>query len=382
MRKIFSNGVDGAESIASPTTENPITSTCSGTSTTDQLAADAAYVAGQVILIYQARGTGAGVNIEMNQVKSYNDTTNVITTEFPLAFTYATSGNDVAHVQVVPQLDSYTNDSTHTGKAWNEAVGGLFIKSVSGKFWNKSGKTIDLRGQGFLGGVGVNQNANPSQAMCGEGTGGARGFVRSRNNNGGGGGLRTQTGGGVDTGGGGAGANSALASNGSNNSNPSNGGIGGIAVGGNAFDTDGIFMGGGGGAAPGADPVNFRGGHGGDGGPVAIIICDEFLNEGTIDLRGADPDNSPHGGNQDGDAAAGAGGSLWVICRRYTNTGTITGVQGTYSTGGTIGPCGHATTGRIQVDTCAETAGNTNSDPVATKTIGGHDYCQAFIHIY
>ncbi len=379
MRFIRSNGADGVESVSGVSTDSIIDSTCSGTSGTDSLTAtNASFTAGQTIFIYQARGTGVGFG-EFNQIESY--VAGTITTVHPLERTYTNSGNSVAVVLVISKLSDFSNTSTFSAKDWTGSVGGLFIRTVSGRFYNAAGATINLRGKGYRGGGGVNQNADPSQGQCGEGTAGDRAYTTASNGNGGGGGKRTASGAGVNSGGGGGGGHATAGTSGINISGHPTGGTAGTAVGGTDFIVSGFFMGGGGGAAAGSNTSSFTGGTGGDGGAIFIVICDEFLNEGTIDLRGNDPDNSFHGGNQDGDAAPGAGGTLWVICKKYKNTGTITGVAGTYATGGTIGQCGTASTGRARVEACSIHPDTVNANPASTNDVGGHDFCGSVAQI-
>lgn len=381
MRKLRSNGADGSEIVTTPTTDgNVFIGEVSGTIATDTMSnVLTALAANDMVLIYQGRGTGAGVRIEMNQVKSYNGGTKVATFNSPLAFTYdSTTGDNQAYIVKLSRLASFENGSVLTAQDWDESKGGAFIRIVSGKFWNKVGSTINLRGKGYLGGGGVNQNANTSQGQTGEGPDGARTYDQNRSDTAGGGGRRTGSGGGVNSGGAASGGHATPGRNGININGADTGGHNtGVVLAGPDFDTYGIFMGPGGGAAAGADPSNFRGGYGGDGGAWGLVICDEFLNEGIIDVRGNDPDNSPHGGNQDGDAAPGASGSFWVIARKYLNLGQILGVGGTYATGGTIGQCGTpGGDGYLQLDSCATPAlGNLESTPIQTKRIGGHDFC-------
>lgn len=377
MRILRSNGQDGVLDLSSPTTLSPISAACGGTSATNALSAsNASFSAGQMIFIYAARGSGCGYG-EFNIIDSYNHGTGEITTIYPLERTYVSSGAQRAFVQVVPQYSQVTNNTTLTLAAWDGLTGGLNILNVAGRIWNKSGATIDGKGKGYRGGTSTN-GAFPNQGQCGEGTGGDRAYQQGANGSGGGGGRRTASGGSINTGGGGGGAHQTGATAGINIGGASTGGAAGVAVGGTDFQTDGIFMGGGGGAGADNNTGNITG-LGRNGGAALILLYDELINEGTIRVDGVENDGGEGDSNQDGDGAPGAGGSLWGIGTKIPTVGTITGIKGARNTGGKIGQCGSAADGRMQFDICS---GSPSTNPSATKNVGGHDFCQSVIHIY
>ncbi|MEM3335472.1 MAG: hypothetical protein QXY47_05520, partial [Thermoplasmata archaeon] len=107
----FGSGSDGDISI-NTSTDNPIDSTCSGTiGTTSLTATNSLFAPGQIILIHQTRGTGAG-NWELNRIASY--TAGTITLLHPLQNTYTTSGASVAQVLVMKQYNNFTINSGQT----------------------------------------------------------------------------------------------------------------------------------------------------------------------------------------------------------------------------------------------------------------------------
>ena len=125
----YGNSSDGAYSPSSGT-DAPVDSACTGTINTTSLSAtNVSFSAGQIILIHQTNGTGAG-QWELNKISSY--VAGTITTVLPLIYDY-TSG---AQVIVVPQYSSanIANGVTITVKAWTGSVGGIFVKMVNGAF--------------------------------------------------------------------------------------------------------------------------------------------------------------------------------------------------------------------------------------------------------
>src|SRR3990167_7570065 len=127
----FGNSADGALTISTDTTDDPIDSSCSGSSGGTSLSAtNASFTAGQMLLIHQTRGTGVG-QWEINQIASY--VAGTITTVLPMAYT------------------------------WNSNVGGILAFLCSG-VTNIIG-TLSALGKGYNGG-----SWEVSQANQGEGT--------------------------------------------------------------------------------------------------------------------------------------------------------------------------------------------------------------------
>ena len=124
----FGDGSDGALSISADTTEAPIDSACTGSKDATALTAtNASFAAGQIVLIHQTRGTGAGQK-EEKIISAY--TAGTITLTKPLTYAYVSG----AQVRVLKQYSSVTIDSTktYTAKAWNGIVGGILAWMCNG----------------------------------------------------------------------------------------------------------------------------------------------------------------------------------------------------------------------------------------------------------
>lgn len=385
MRIPVSSGAAGAVINSSPATRAPTAdSACSGLAgATELTASNINFAPGQQIAIYQARGGAVVGKIEFNKIEAYNHGTGKITTVLPLLNNYTNSGDEVATVVTLEENTSFDNSSTYSLKAWTGLVGGINIILCSGRFRNQAGATLNGVGKGYRGGAGASTGIT-NQAFCGEGTVGASKAQQAANGNGGGGGKKTATGGSINTGGGGGGGHQAGAGSGSHNGGAPTGGVGGGEVGGSGFET-GIFMGGGGGGGgENGDSGTAHTASGKPGGGILIVVCDEFNNEGTIDMSGTPNDPLERDSNQDGDGGPGAGGSLWVIARRVTGDGLIKGVKGLLTTGGAIGRSGAAADGRVQFDICSGnpvTDTTLNSDPAAENHIGGHSFCSSILQL-
>lgn len=355
----FGDGSDGALTISSNTTEAPIDSSCSGSSGAFTLSAtNASFAAGQVILIHQSRGTGAGT-WQRNKIVSY--TAGTITLQDALNATYTDSGSSQAQVRVLKQHTDVTIDSgdTYTAKAWGGNVGGIlgFIASgtvtVSGTISanGNAGAVGDPgaggAGIGFRGGTG---EKNSGQSTQGEGTSGA-GSAGSTlaNGNGGGAGVVTGSSKGASGGGGGHGASG---SNGTSNDPNQTPGAGGSSAG-SADLTTMVFGGGGGGGNN--DGGDTSGGGGGGGGII-------FIAGVTLVVTGAITSNGGAGGSstpaiEQADGAGGAGGSILL----KTQTATLGGglITATGGAGGTDHG-GAGAVGRIHLDYLTSFTGTTS----------------------
>src|SRR3990167_4647980 len=159
----FGNSADGALTISTDTTDDPIDSSCSGSSGGTSLSAtNASFTAGQMLLIHQTRGTGVG-QWEINQIASY--VAGTITTVLPMAYTYTDSGDSQAQVLVLKRYSSVKVNTgvSYTAKTWNSNVGGILAFLCSG-VTNIIG-TLSALGKGYNGG-----SWEVSQANQGEGT--------------------------------------------------------------------------------------------------------------------------------------------------------------------------------------------------------------------
>jgi large repetitive protein len=363
-----SSGSDGILTISSNTTETVVDSASTGTSGTDSLSAtNAGFAADQLILIHQTQGSGAG-SFEFNFIESY--VAGTITTVFNLQNTYGTG----AQVRKVPQYTAVTVQSgfTYTGKAWNGTTGGLLTFICQG-FTNVAG-TIDVSEKGFRGG---NGRASAGTSQAGEGTAGPATESLSPNGNGGGGNADPADGGGYGAGCGGS--NATLGEVGQGQGTYTAGQAGSV-VGNADMSTLNLGGGGGGNAVVGSGVTP---GNGGRGGGICIIFTGELVVTGFIKANGGRGTQGDQGGTPLGMGASGSGGVVWI----ETSSATI-GVNLIQANGGARGDAndngtvygGFGGNGYVTINSCNR-VGTTNQGSV-TYNDGGHDFCQAFIHIY
>jgi len=283
----FGNGADGALTISTNTTDAPIDSACTGTlGATTLVATNASFAAGQVILIHQTQGAGAG-QYQKTKISSYSAGT--ITTEDALAYTYVTG----AQVIVMKQYTNVTVNSaiTWTAKAWNGTVGGILAFLANGTVTITG--TISANACGFRGGAG----AASGSATAGEGETGLGSAGRTANGSAGGGGVG-------GAGGGLAGATYQTVAN---------------------LGTKFVF----GGAGGGGNSNSGTGGAGGNGGGLIYLMGKTPTITGAITANGANGANASEGGG-----GGGAGGC--VIIRTSTvvlGSALVTAVKGTGGTG-------------------------------------------------
>lgn len=366
----FGDGSDSSLTISSNTTEAPIDSSAAGTSGAYSLTAtNASFAAGQIVLIHQTRGTGAGT-WQRNTIASY--TAGTITLVNTLNFSYNSTSSNKAQVRVLKQHTSVTINSgiTYTAKAWDGTVGGI-LAFISNGTTDING-TITATGKGFLGGSAVlGAVGTVGQAgKQGEGTSGARDTQSSAaNGNGGGGGQR-----GGDAGaGGGGGGHSATASNGENGQ-ASTGGTGGTQYG--TTDLTTMVFGGGGGSGGGESNDNsgpHLSGAGGNGGGII------FITAATIDVdnsTGAVVSSGNNGGvsgvSDDGGGGGGGGGGGAILLKAQTATLNTTRVTAAAGSGAAeitpqAGAGGTGSTGRIHLDYLTSYTGTTTPTLNATQ---------------
>lgn len=347
----FGDGSDGALTISVDTTEAPIDSACTGSSGTTSLSAtNGSFTSGQVILIHQSRGTGAG-SWQRNTISSYTSGTITLTTALN------TNYISPAQVRVMKQYTNVTVNSgiTYQAKAWNGTVGGIiaFIASgtvtVTGTITSQnlaSGSQYNAANIGYRGTTTVGGQ--------GEGTSGAGGSVTTNpNGNGGGGGVSTQ-------GGGGGGGYATVGTQGVFLAG-SNGGNGGNTAG--STDLTTMVFGGGGGAGGG---TNGAGGHGAG---IVFISGTTITITGAINANGMDGQNGAVTGSGGG---GGAGGSVLLKCQTATlGTAKITATGGvggaTSGGGGSGGDGGIGGVGRIHLDYYTSYTGTTSPTLDATQ---------------
>ncbi len=316
----FGDASTSALTISADTTETVIDSACTGTIATNTLSAtNAGFAIGQVILIHQTIGTGAGT-WQRNTIISY--TAGTITLGSALNATYVTG----AQVRVVPQYPTVTinTGTTYSAKPWDGTVGGILVficqgtTTVNGTI---SGDSVGLRG-GAVPSTGINGTGNP-----GEGKSGGLG------------GTVFQSG---DAGGGGGGNGSPGLNGLGDGSSTNGGGLGGIVSG--SADLTNSMLGSGGGSGKSDDSTA---GQGGNGGAWIFITSTNFVNNGIVTSNGNNGDAPT---NSQGNGGGGSGGSILIKAQTATLGTTITasgGLGGVNSIGSSGGNGGN---GRINVD--------------------------------
>lgn len=357
--KPFGDGKDGNYSSASIPSITCIS--CSGTSGNKTLAiASAAFSNGDLVLIHQTRGTGAG-QWEINRISSGGGTT-TLTLQVDKQYTYTDSGNSQAQVIKMPRYENVTVQSgTWAVPSWDGNVGGIFpivarkTMSVSGIITrngnNASGATGATDG-GFWGGNGIRGYSGTVTAQSGEGTAGARVNTSSANGNGGGGGsgevstsIRRSGGGGGHSA---KGGNATLGYE----------GTGTLGAGGNsAGSSDLVTMVFGGGGGGGVSTTDQNGG-GGAGGGILIFFTKNFVvNTGaSLTVNGGNGVSAGSAANSYRSGGGGAGGSILVVCETASLGSSLI-----VATGGTGGlGAGNGAAGRISVHHSGTITGTSN----------------------
>jgi len=369
--KPFGDGKDGAYSSA--TIPTMTVEGCSGSAAGTTLTADGTTISdGDVVLIHQSRGTGAG-QWEINKVASGGGSVNLVMKE-NLVYTYINSGASQAQITKIPQYTTVTVQAgTWNVSSWNGDQGGILVfaaneattvtGTINGAGGNGSAGTpsgAGGTGAGFRGGQGMNSAISYS----GEGTLGAQRQNTAANGNGGGSAPNSG-----DQQKGGAGGNAAAGGAGD--------GAGGAAAG-NATLTNMVF--GGGGAGSKKPSVNTTGG-GGCGGGIIAIFTKDITVTGSITTKGGNGGVDSHGG-----AGGAAGGSTLIECETATlGTAKITSAAGIGGTGDNgAGPTGSV--GRIAVHhsgditgTTSPTFSDTTDDSLVESTAGGAFLLSQFV---
>lgn len=361
----FGNGKDGALTISSsavfevaisPFTTNAnafgtFTGTLGATSgtVTDGYGFWTSYVVtGDIVLIHQTYGTGAG-NWELNVVTGGIPTSggsSTLTLKYPLQNTYGTG----TQIVKVPQFTSFTlNNSIITyPPVYNDSYGGILAFFCNGT--TTISGTIYGDGRGFAGG-GVPGNTTGYQGKSS--TSVTVSNSTSANGAGGGGGA---WGNGASAGGGGGGGNGTSGANGLPGSRGA--GIGG-STDGNTSLTDFNF-GGGGGSGGWRDGQNGSPGSGGNGGAGIFIFTKNLVINGAISNIGSNG-NAKSGTGSHGAGGGGAGGSVLIKSITATlGTNLVVANGGTGGVnGGSSNDGGNGGTGRIHLDYAGSYTGTT-----------------------
>lgn len=349
----YGTGKDGALTVSGNTTFSYANASCSGAADGTSLTLDAAstFADGDLVLIHQTRGTGAG-NWELNKISSGGGTTS-LTLGYPLINTYTDSGASQAQIIELKEYTSVTVNGSVTLSApsWDGNKGG-FVAFLCTGLTTVTG-TISAEGRGFNGGSGQNN----AQGWRGEGTGGATAQSQAANGNGGGGGE-----GGGDPGqhsaGGGGGGHVSTAADGSDRDHFQGGG-GGIAVGNAALTS--LNLGGGGGGGSEGSGVTGNPGSGGNGGGVVAIFSEQITVTGSIIVDG----NNASGATEEGSGAGGGAAGSVLLKGQAVDIGSslvlaIFGNKSLKGSGGNGADGSDGTNGRIHIDYSQSLAGSAN----------------------
>lgn len=319
----FGTGVDGALTISASATQTLTDETCTGTADATALTAGGTSLAnGDVVMIHQTRGTGAG-QWEINKVASGGGSVNLVMST-ALHYSYASG----AQVIKIPQYTDVTVNSSQTwsAKEWDGSIGGFLVFAANGTV-TISG-TLSGDAKGFLQGASPGETSGTANGFRGEGTSGDN-QTRQTGSNGNGGGGGTAPAGGWYGAGGGGGGHAAAGTDGQRIDANATFGSGG-STGGDANLASMVFGGAGGAGASDyeANSATAYGGPGGDGGGGIVIFGKTIASPNSLTADGQDGGNAeyapdggaasnPHGGG----GGAGAGGSI-LICGYTVNVGT------------------------------------------------------------
>lgn len=372
--KPFGTGADGALTISASATQTQTKATASGSATSTSLTAgSSSFTNGDLVMIHQSRGTGAG-QWEINKVASGGGSTS-LTMSTALYYTYGTG----AQIIKIPQYTDVTVNSSQTwsAPAWDGSTGGFLIFAAKGTV-TISG-TLNGASLGYRGGAQPGETSGTANGFRGEGTSGDNGTRQTGSNGNGAGGGSTVASNGYYGAGGGGGSYGSAGTDGERINTDATFGSAGSTVG----DTNLASMtfggaGGSGGSDWEANTATAYGGAGGNGGGAIVIFGKTFASPNSLTTRGSDgynaeyaPDggaaSNPHGGG----GGAGAGGSI-LICAYDVNVGTdkLTTIGGTFgeSSRSEANAGGNGGKGRIAVYYGLSLTGSISSSLYGTYT--------------
>jgi hypothetical protein len=340
----FGGGAAGAGVISSNSsysTANAGVATVASGNTAITLDGASTFANGDLVLIHQTKGTGAGA-WELNKILSGGGTTS-ITLKHATQNNYTDSGANPGASQCqmlkITEYDTLVINSgiTWSAPAWDGNVGGII--AVMAKTSVTVNGAISLKGLGFRASSEYKNSNGPVETNQGEGSGtGIHGTTegRSANGTGGGGGGAAGGDGGGNGSGGGSGAGRTNGSNGYNiGYSTASGGVG-------VWDTNGALISLGGGAG---GRVSGGAGDAGSAGTNGSAIMFVFTKAFVISATGSINLNTDDG-NTGGDSStysSGAGGAGSIIIGAETidiNTLKITAVGGAAKGGGKGGDGG------------------------------------------
>jgi hypothetical protein len=354
----FGDGADG--DYNSSTIPTMTYQSCSGSSGSTTLTlGSSGFSNGDLLLIHQTRGTGAG-QWEINKISSGGGTTS-LTLQTALQYTYTDSGASQAQAVKIPRYNNVTvpSGATWTTSGWDGNIGGIFV--LAAKETVTVSGTITANGVGFKGGPVATAGTIGVQGESYTGIG-----TNSNNANAsGGGGGHDYVGNGYDGyGGGGAGhKNTGVTGEVGYPANFS-AGMGGGTVG--IPDLTICFFGSGGGSGGNENNSTsgwIYGGKGGNGGGIIFIFSKTFNISGTVSLNGTNGYNGT--GSSDGNCGGGgggSGGSALIVCQIATlGSNFLTALGGAGGDGpGAAGSGGAGSVGRIHLSYYSSYTGTTN----------------------
>lgn len=331
----YGDGVDGVYSSATIPTMLP--DSCSGTSSSTTLTTSAATFAnGDILKVWQVRGTGAG-QWEIVKVASGGGTSTLTLTK-PLNYTYTDSGASQAQAIKIPRYSSVTVSSgTWTVPAWDQNKNGELIFACQTTLTPTG--TVSATAKGFRGGDGGKRdvgNAASGESYDTDKVSGGTSIGNYAAAHAGAGGSGGEYKLGSGHGGGGAHASA-----------------GGGSRPGSTYgtsDLSSIFLGSGGGGGY-EDGSGATGGAGASGGGSITIYARTITSPTSIVANG---DNGQDVSSYDG--GSGAGGSI-LICSFAPNIGTdkLSVVGGSTGSGGAGGK------GRIAIYYATSLSGSVSS---------------------
>lgn len=369
---IFGDGRDGDLIVVGPEyTDNiriAVSATANGGQNTITVQNTAGFEVGDELIIIQMQGTGAG-NYETNTIVGIGASTLML--QDNLQNTYTVGSNSKVQVLRMPHYQNITVQSGGilTAHAWDGSTGGILALRANGTMTVDAGGSINVRGLGYVGGPGGNENhgsladtgstggSYPSSPLNGPSTTGVS--PEGPSNGGGGKGGSGQRGtDGAAGGGGGSYGTSGIEGQTAPVSPFAPGGQPGLTYG--STDLSKIFPGsGGGGGGKGKDGY---GATAGSGGGIIIAYVNNLVVTGAINVNGDDAasDASEHGGGGGG----GSGGSLYLVFDTgMLGSDLVTAIGGNGGNGSSAsitGPGGNGGTGRIRVEYITSFNGTTN----------------------
>lgn len=362
----YGNGSDGAKTVSGNETYDGANAGGGSTASSGQknVSIDAAstFANGDLVLIHQSRGTGAGA-WELNKIASGGGTTSLVMA-YDLCNTYTESGASQFQVVEMKQYSSVTVNSSQTwsSTSWDGNKGGILAFFCNGTTTVTGTISASEKGHqqtpavpGFEG----------TTSYAGEGTSGDKVQQTSANGTGGGGTARSA--GDFYCGGGGGGhAGSGSAGGEATGGNGSSSGGSGGGSGGTASLVTMIFGGAGGSSAGIA-------GDGGASGGIIFIVSKNVTVTGAITCAGQAGQNAAGDGDDSGAGGGGSGGSILFKGQTVTLGSSL--VSAAFGAGGSdpfhSGNGGAGSNGRIHVDYLSSVSGTTSptADTRQDKTL-------------